>query len=336
MRKYNITKDKPELSIIMPAIHPEKWTRIYNSIVGSTARPFELIIITPLIVATPPWLAYCPNIKIVKDLGSPVRAHAIGASLAEGKFITWITDDGIIAPLGLETALDQLNKMGDDVKNIVTYKFTENEKVYTDEYYKINFHQDKEGNGIGSEHLPDNYYIFNCCLMHRAYYEELGGIDCSYEGTAMAYTDFAIRAQYDGARVELVSGPPILLCSQFRKGDDRHTDIEDAQHTHDEPLYAKTYKSSTWRETVKVHLKLDNWKSVPLAWPRKHQPIIKEKKEIGAAGGIPSANYAYHTIGPKMIKEIAHFTIKNTQLLLERLRPEATNRNDNDIENKNE
>ena len=316
--EYNITKDKPELSIIMPAIHPEKWTNVYNSLVASTSRSFELIIITPNGYDIPPWFWWCTNIKIVKDYGSPVRAHAIGASLAEGKFITWIADDGVIAPLGLETALAQLGKMGGDIKNIVTYKFTENEKVYTDEYYKINFHQDKEGNGIGSEHIPDDYYIFNCCLMHRAYYEELGGIDCSYEGTAMAYTDFAIRAQFDGARVELVDGPPILMCGQFTPGDNRHTHVESAQQTHDEPLYAKTYKSSTWRDNIKINLKLNNWKSAPLAWPRKYEPIIKKRIEHATAYGTDGM-YSYHTIGIAMAAKIVKHASAKLATLNEKL-----------------
>jgi hypothetical protein len=263
----------------MPGIFVDKWEDVYNSIISSTSRSFELIVVTNGYgLYTPKTFWMMPNIKIVKDYGSPVRAHAIGASLAEGKLITWIPDDGKFAPYGLQTALEKFDEMGENKKNILTYKFTENEKVYSDEYYKINFHQDKEGNGIGSKHIPDNYYILNHCIMHRTYYEELGGFDCSYEGTAMAYIDFSIRAQYDGARVQLLKGMPILNCTQFESQDPAHSCVHNAQLSHDEPYYSSVYKRSDWAEKVKIKLTLsEEWRRAPIGWPRKYSPIMKDE-----------------------------------------------------------
>ena len=311
--EYDMTRDKPELSVILPGIHPHKWTKVYNSIMGATSRPFELILVTPLGATVPPWFWYSPNIKIVKDYGSPVRAHAIGASLAEGKLITCIPDDGKFVSSGLDAAIDKLYAMGTDHKNIVTYKFTENEKVYTDEYYKINFHKGEDGEGIGSEYISDDYYILNHCVMYRDYYEKLGGIDCSYEGTAIAYIDFSIRAQYDGALVQLLEGIPILNCSQFTEGDHRHSDIEKAQKEHDEPVYKERYKTPNWREKMTTKLSVFNWKESPLLWPRKYKPIIEQS----------GAKYAYFNIGDKLVKRffdspdsLRKFFNINTQLVL--------------------
>ena len=290
--EYNITTDKPELSVVLPGNHPHLWTKVYNSIIGATTRSFELIVVTPMGATVPPWFWYSPNIKVIKDYGSPVRAHAIGATLAEGKLITWIPDDGEFAPAGLDAAIDKLYEMGTDHKNIVTYKFTENEKVYTDEYYKINFHKGENGEGIASEYISDDYYLLNHCIIYRDYYEELGGIDCSYEGTAMAYVDFSIRAQHNGASVHLLGGIPILNCSQYTDGDTRHSHVEKAQKEHDEPAYFETYKASNWRETVVPKLNVFNWKESPVAWPRKYKPFIENAE----------SEYAYYTIGDKLVK----------------------------------
>jgi len=266
---YNIISDKPKLSVLVPGIRPEYWTDIYNSIIGSTSSSFELILITPYPYAIEPALLLAPNFKVIKDYGSPVRAHAIGAAIAEGELITWISDDGFFVPYGLETALARLDKMGNDIKNIVTYKFTENEKVYTDEYYKINFHKDKEGNGIGSEHIPDDYFILNSAIMYREYYDQLGGINCDYECTALAYTDLAIRAQADDANVQLLEGIPILMCTQ-QNDNESHGIIHDAQITHDEPLYNKTYKKATWKEELQINLDVKSqWKKADTLWSRK-------------------------------------------------------------------
>ena len=278
IKDYNFTKDRPELSVVMPGTFPEKWADIYNSIISSTTKSFELIIVTNNGVHMPLALWIMPNIKIVKDYGSPVRAHSIGASLAEGRLITWIPDDGKFSPYGLDMALDKFNEMAENKKNILTYKFTENEKAYTDEYYKINFHKDAkvEDEGIGSKYIPDDYYILNHCIMYRAYYEELGGFDCSYEGTAMAYIDFSIRAQYDGAQVQLLKGMPILICTQFESEDSKHSHIHDAQKLHDEPYYDSIYKQPNWAENIQVKLKqAEEWKKAPIAWPRKYSPHMR-------------------------------------------------------------
>jgi len=38
---------KPEISILMPAIRPQNWTKVYESILSSTRRSFELVIVGP-------------------------------------------------------------------------------------------------------------------------------------------------------------------------------------------------------------------------------------------------------------------------------------------------
>ena len=97
---------KPEISIILPAIRQENWDKLYDSIVASTNRSFELIICSPY--ALTPKLQDLKNVKYVKDFGGPTRASAIASLLAEGKLIAWLTDDAILKPNALDAAIDQL------------------------------------------------------------------------------------------------------------------------------------------------------------------------------------------------------------------------------------
>jgi len=276
---YDITKPehKPELSIILPGIHTANWIIIYNSIIASTSRSFELIIVTNSQFGPPPLnLMFAPNVKIIKDFGSPVRAQCIGAAAAEGKLITWISDDGVFVPYGLETAIDKFYEMEENKKNVLIYKYSEGEKTYTDEYFKINFHRGENGEGIASDYIPDEYYILNNPIMYREFYEEMGGLSCSYECTAMAHVDFSIRAQYAGALVEILKGIPILACTQVDPSESSHSFVHNAQTTHDEPLYKNIYKKSDWREKVQIKLDYANeWKKSSFLWARKYEQYYK-------------------------------------------------------------
>ena len=65
--------EKPEISIILPGIRPYNWSKLYDSIVKSTTRRFELIVVGPY---RPPDMLQNDiyNFKYVKDYGSPMRA----------------------------------------------------------------------------------------------------------------------------------------------------------------------------------------------------------------------------------------------------------------------
>ena len=276
---YDMTSDKPRLSVIVPGIRPEYWTDIYNSIMGSTSSSFELILVTPHPYAIEPALVLAPNFKVIKDYGCPVRAQSIGAAAAEGELITWISDDGFFVPHGLESALKKFDSMTPNKKNIITYKYSEGEKSYSDEYFTINFHRGANGEGIASDYIPDDYLILNNAIMYREYYDELGGLNCNYEATAIALADFSIRAQADGAIVKLLEGIPILLCKQDNNNT-THGHVRDAQINHDEPLYDKTYKKPTWRQELQIKLDVKSeWKKSGTIWDRKYRSLLDSLPE---------------------------------------------------------
>ena len=171
---------KPELSIILPSIRPDRLEKLYDSILTSAERTFELIIVGPY--PLPEKLSELKNVKYVKDFGSPVRASNIAASLCEGEVYTWFADDCILFENSLDKCLDEYRAMGTDNKNVLVAKYyegqegsTERETLQPDSYFRVN------GTPAGSPHLPDDWWLFNVAIMHRSFFDSLGAWDCSFE-----------------------------------------------------------------------------------------------------------------------------------------------------------
>ena len=71
---------KPEISIVMPGIRPDNWSKVYESIKKSTKRTFELIIVGPY--QLPPELAPIKNgltnneyVRVEKNWGIDFRIN---------------------------------------------------------------------------------------------------------------------------------------------------------------------------------------------------------------------------------------------------------------------
>lgn len=251
---------KPELSIVMPGIRPERWEGVYASILKSTKRSFELIIASPL--PLPPNLHTIRNLKFVKDWGSPVRASCIASLLCEGKDITWTADDAVYLPDALDKNLALLDTIKDQERGVVVAKYFEgeggNKPLHDDEYFKIN--------GSPATAVPsaeDSYWLFNVAIMKLDYFNYLGGWDCRYEATFMSHTDLALRAQNHGASVHM-SDAPLLDCGHMPGHSGDHGPIHDAQTTHDEPLFKSMHK-----KTLHHVVSSDNWKNSPALWGRR-------------------------------------------------------------------
>jgi len=113
--------------------------------------------------------------------------------------------------------------------------------------------------------------------MYREFFEEVGGFDIAFEGTAMANNDFAIRAQKLGAHVSLLEGMAIFVAAQAPDTSGDHGPVHIAQTTKDEPLYEKKYKINCNWEDNQMHLELTNeWKKAPLMWPTKWARAVEE------------------------------------------------------------
>lgn len=260
---------KPEISLILPGIRPEKWEALYDSIYISTNRTFELIICGPYALSDRLQLA--KNVKYVKDWGHGVRASNIAAMLAEGELITWLADDALMLPGALDANIQLLRDMGASDKNVVVCKYFEGENQETDpnknpimrkEYYGIN------NSHNGSPYIENTWLLFNVAIMHTSYFNFLGGWDAEFEGTAMSHNDFAVRAQYFGAKVNF-SEIPLIKCEHMPGSTGDHGPIFDCQHGHDEPLYQKRYRDPNWVNRTMRYKLLDNWKKAEIVWNRR-------------------------------------------------------------------
>lgn len=254
--------NKPEISIVIAGIRQHNWDRLYDSILTSTKRSFELIICGPYPLTERLQNSY--NVKYVKDYGSPTRASNIAFGLCEGKLITTMSDDAVLLPEALDKNIDLLYSMGTDYKNVVIAKYFEGRNgtvkpLQPDEYFKIN-----GADCTRSQFISNDWWIFNSCVMYREFLEELGGWDCSFEGMAMSHTDMAIRAQFLGANVKM-SDYPLSDCDH---GQPDHKPIEISQITHDEPLFQSKYRSPTW-QTTNMRLNIKSWKDAPAIWTRR-------------------------------------------------------------------
>jgi glycosyltransferase involved in cell wall biosynthesis len=258
---------KPDLSIILPSIRPHLLKDVYDSILESTSRHFELIIISPY--PLPEDLLEHKNIKYVRDFGSPVRAHNIGLLLCEAMIITWMADDGIMLPNSIDEHMNLMESLGDDEKNVVVTKYYEGQKnskerdtLQPDSYFKI------INTPAASPYLPPDWWIFNVGYMHRKFAYALGGWDCSYEGTWVAHTDMAIRAQAAGANV-VMSDHPRDVADHMPGETGDHKPIYECQTFHDEPLIQKRYRRPDWKKANDIAIRIMNWKDAPAVWERR-------------------------------------------------------------------
>ena len=264
---------KPEISIILPGIRRELWDRFYESISISTKRTFELIIVGPYPLTEK--LESLTNVKYVKDFGSPVRASNIAASICEGKVITWCADDSWLLEDSIDKHVDMLYEMGPDIKNVVVAKYYEGQEgtkdrttLQPDSYYLVN-----NADCTRSAHIPDDWWIFNAAYLYREFFEDLGGWDCKFEATAMAHTDFAIRAQFMGAKVKM-SGLAHVAGDHMPGGTGDHMPIFMCQTQNDEPLIQSKYRDPNWTTNVNMKIDLNNWKNAPSVWTRRFKNEI--------------------------------------------------------------
>lgn len=258
---------KPDISVILPSIRPERLLAFYESLQKSTKRPFELVVVSPY--PLPAELENFKNIKYARDFGNPSRAQNIALLLCEAPIVTWQADDAIMIENSIDEHLDILYSMGSDHRNVVVAKYREGqvgssdrEKIHADSYFMV------RGSPAASNFLPPDLWLFNVAFMYRDFLEALGGFDCQFEGTWSSQTDLAIRAQAAGAIVRM-SGMPCMICDHMPGSSGDHKPIYECQTFHDEPLLQRRYRDPLWTQNVKLSVGIMNWKQEPSIWGRR-------------------------------------------------------------------
>jgi len=251
---------KPTLSIVMPGVRPHNWKKCFDSIRPSTSGSFEFIIVSPY--ALPAELREdFPYIKYIKDYGSSVRCFELGASVAEGKYITAFADDAVYAAGALDTLISKLDAMGPNINNVISAKYTEAGDHFNEDYFKIN-----KVSWTSSPHVSDEWYIINSFIYHTEYYQQMGGMDMDFESIPLALTDLAIRTYRDGATIQFCH-VELLYADHEEALGGTHAPIYYAFIENDADLYKKIHNDPL--SINRVRLPNNNWKNAPTVWERR-------------------------------------------------------------------
>ncbi len=256
-----------DLSIIVPGIRTEKWAAFCESAFKTTDISVEIIFVGP--VGLPPELRSDNRVRFIQDRGSPTRCSQIGVLHSTGRRIMCSCDDAIM----VEGAQEKIwERMEDNPKTIILGKYTEGtgkgkkgKKSWafqmSDIYYKVH-----GSDCTASPHVPKDWSIANFAYVDRSYFVELGGFDCRFESPALPTTDFAIRAQRDGAKFVLDNAKLFQLGFDGTAGG-THGPIFNAFMQHDLPLYRSIYNDPGCVNRTRIDF--DNWKNAPEIWPRR-------------------------------------------------------------------
>tara|TARA_R100000008_G_scaffold86793_1_gene81654 strand:+ start:19277 stop:20146 length:870 start_codon:yes stop_codon:yes gene_type:complete len=258
-----------DLSVCLAAIRKHNWERLYESIIASIGDyTFELILCGPH-EELPDELQGLSNVSCIQDFGSPVRAQQMSMENVTGRYITWAADDGWFYEGGLEACINHLDSISNDSnKDCVVTQYVEGGKdglgSVAEGMYFVNNHLP-----IRSSYIPDHYLIFNSVIMHTSYFHELGGFDSTFEACPMAFVDFGVRAQHDGALPILFSA--IFECTHSPGHEGDHGPIHDAQVISDENKFKLIWRKKTSKDRIKINF--DNWKTSPPFWNRRFQRV---------------------------------------------------------------
>jgi len=253
--------DKPKVSFVMPGIRPQNWVNVFTSLINAIGNnSFELIIVSPYLL--PQELEQYKNIKLVRDFGSPTRCFNIGLEMVEGEILIDVTDDGLFRPTLLSQCITIFeNTIKQEPKFILGMVAHESARIYSYNECHINIHA-----GISSHNIDDSYVFLPTSMIKTEYMRSLGGLDSVFQGTAMAFVDFSIRAQQDAAKI-IFTNEVILDITHMPGTTGDHAPIHYAQTEEDEPAFRTKYNSPDYIPIIKIPI--NNWKNAPSVWARR-------------------------------------------------------------------
>ena len=251
-----------ELSVIIPSIRVENLTKIYFFL-EKAIEPysFELIVVGPYAIPDELWNK--ENIKEIKDFGSPSRCVQLASSIADGKYMMWLSDDlTFLTPQSLSQCIQlfESNKISD--KDAVCLRYFEGEGVneFAENYWYAWTHEDQRLAGINKE-----WKIAPLGMYNTSYFRELGGLDCiHYEHINMCTHDLAFRLQQNGGKIHL-SPQSIARFYWSWPGPDAKP-IQDAYFLNDKSAYKEMYNKD---QSDRIKIDYWNWTQVDNKWKRR-------------------------------------------------------------------
>lgn len=252
---------KYDLSIIMPGIRKEHWHKIWAQTQEACRRySCELIIVSPYFL--PPELQGDVRVKFIRDFGTPTRCFHLGTMMAEGRFLTWFSDDAWIYPNSLDESLDLLMSKNPE-KDLVGMRYSEGEnhsgQCPPDNYWITGTHADLRQPGI-----DPNYRVCGVLMLDSEYYQYMGGLDCKFHHINFNVHDFAIRAQNNGSKLYM-SPNLIMNCDFESQRTPDNSPVIAAYFENDLPLFKKIYSNNS----RPIRIDPDNWKESDPIWKKR-------------------------------------------------------------------
>ena len=249
-----------KLSILLPSIRIGNIPRLHESIAEATKESFELIVVSPYDI--PRRVLNLPNLKYIRDFGSPVRCQQIALTHAEGDWIAWAADDGYFLPGSLDVAFNSLADKDD--KTVIIGKYYEGKHSSDMEgmkYYYIYTHDASR-----CRYLPQDCLMLMVGLVSRRELVEIGGFDAGFEALPMAFNDVSIRLYNDKCKF-IFQQEVMFKCGHMPGIEGDHAPIHNAQTYYDLPRFKMIYSREESKQRIKIDL--DNWKKAPGVWHRR-------------------------------------------------------------------
>lgn len=245
-----------DLSIILPSIRIDRLENVYNSITESCKlHSFELIIIGPYY---PELIFNKSNVRYIKDFGTPTRCAQIGAILAEGRLLTWGSDDATWLPNTLDNSIKITET---HYCNYVAIRYGEGHGApMPKELHNARAHGDCQLPGV-----LDHYKVAPVGILNTAYFRFLGGWDCRYEHLNMCCHDLVFRIQNNGGEI-IIPDFPTFNCDWMPGQDGDHAPIHFAYFENDLPLWKEMYAEP---HPDRIEIDINNWRQSPPVWKRR-------------------------------------------------------------------
>lgn len=267
---------KFDVAIILPSIRPQNLAKFWRAALTSRGiRTIQLVVISPY--ELPSELKDEDRITYVKSYANPSVCFAQGVEASDARFIYNCTDDGLIQPQAIDTAIrihentlskkDMVNMIYEEgVLDAETLEpLASHNSYHPPQYWWAHYHGDLRLPGI----RPD-WKICPHFFIDKEYYLELGGVDCIFEYINHGLHDLAFRVQAAGGRI--VDLPFVAYrCSHLPGKSGDHGPIVDAQTGPDLANFNRIYSQPNAAEQ---RLKLDakNWTQYPTIWTRRFDP----------------------------------------------------------------
>lgn len=248
-----------DLSIILPGIRVSKWEQLFFSIERSIGSySFEFIAVGPYEPSKN--LLQNENFKFIQDFGCPSRCVQIGSSKANGKYLCWMSDDGLYEENTLMECIDLLEQKNNK-KDAVALRYFEGEGrgEFPIEYWTARHHADQQIAGV-----KEGYKIAPLGMYNTDYFREIGGLDCRYEHINMCCHDLAFRLQNDGG---IIHFSPSTVARFYWSwiGPDAGP-VQAAYHQNDGPLFNQEWSQD---QSKRIKIDFDNWRQSPKRWIRR-------------------------------------------------------------------